>query len=643
MLRYGLARHEGYAEYFTLILMWGITLMIEVRRLVFRGLFVMVGLLLMLATAFPQGQEASRRHVVKCGRDSVFLVSGLLGVDADLQQIDQSLGYRYEVSLSEVRRVLEEKGFYCHAVILRQDNANRLCELFYQPDCEMSAIVALPGSSEGNVQHFAVVLGATSNDMNVLSTGEVLPYSIPFASLGSEFALPVLLVSRSPEVGRAQFLSGRYPWKKIERALASPILMALLLGIALVQNCPSAPRVTTSIGSVFARSVGRYPARLFALCFRRPCVAVAGIGLLVVGIFSVVVTFAVVCGPPLTVEPTEMDLGRGAVGSNVSATYHIRNHSLHAIELDDVKTSCGCLRVNTGATTIPALGSTWVRVNLMVPRTDEASFAFFISDKARPEEGVLASLKCTGYESARLEPTRFQIGECPLGGVTERTVTLHLKNYQGPDLPVTKVEPYSKGPIHSASILAPARLSRDGSFELHMSCNKASHVGEFSQDIVITAGDESSERSFVVTAYGTVSAALSVTPKTVCLKSADGRDAETKYETVRIVSRTVPFKVVSVEVSPPIAVASVEDDAGGGNEALIRLTPVKQNGDNVHSAVLSVVSTHPRGQHLSIPVFLTTAIKKVVIQAGRQNATTSDVVPDLRIGKDCFATFEQPQ
>jgi len=551
-------------------------------------------------------KDSPPSRVVKCGRDCAFLACRLLGVDADLEEIDRALAYRHEVSIADLRRVLEEKGLICRSVLFRRGNLPRLSEVVGPTRGSVAAIAMLPSREES--KHFVLVVGASESAI-ALMDGSTGTSTVPIESLPEGTEIPVLLTGKDASVRQAFEGGGGLLERTAARVFSPWVLSAavLLLAIALLGTRRRIPTVVSRV----ARATGSLAA-ILVRAPRRMLQSRVGRFAIISAIVAALAVFFVLQRHqrnPLVVEPEKIALGDVAAESKQVLEFRVHNRGRASQEIARFIPSCPCMQVEDGPMVVPPGESVLFRVNLAVVSFGALSYTILVVPK---DNSIFApdpvQVSLTGIEAVKIVPVYFDLGEFPQGVKAGREAALRVDQYRGPPVPLTRAESEGQNPVLSAEFVGRAELAPQASFSLRLTSSETAPLGPFWQRIFLTSGEDP-PRSFVLTAYGSIVAPATFEPRSLFLGRGGARD-DSGSQTVRIRSLVAPFQVVSTASKPEVLKVEVRPQAGSNREVVLRVSPAVEPAKLPPSAFLTVVTTCAQLPRIEIPVYFSSALRK---------------------------------
>jgi hypothetical protein len=534
-------------------------------------------------------------RVVKCGRDSVYLVLHALGHDVELDDVDRELGYRAEVSLADVRNVLEAHGLYCRSLLVHSSDVDRFADVIHNHGQRRVGIAALP-ARDAIVTHFAVVVDAGSGGLTIIDATKGDVHQLRLTELQNP-GIPVLVVGSDQSLQAPSTRQGP-TLRTIALHVASSRIVALGLVcvVAIVAVSPFLPFIVRSgFGAKALRSLLHRAVRL------RPN-ALQGRALLGVAI-SIPICVAVsyvarVELSPLVADAAEVDLGRQPIGSHHTVRLRILNRSLvRTRTIGSIQVSCSCLDPTVHRKGISPGEWSPIDIGVMVHREGRAEYGVLVTD-ADSAGSVLIKIRFNGFESTSLSPTYFNVGEFPQGASVVRDAAVKVVNYQGHPVPIEAVkEGESLGTVDVSSREG-ATLKEDGVIRLHVRNSSTGPLGPFSEKVLLSTVEDN-PRKFFLMVYGELVAPMEIHPRAVILDSH--RHPAMSSETVVVQSRFSPLEVTTVSTdSDKINVRGQELPNERECRILVELTAAPLESG---VAVLRIATRLPVNETIEIPVY----------------------------------------
>ncbi len=529
--------------------------------------------------------RAGERHRPACGRDCAYLVLQMLGRKGTLDEVDEQLGHRAEVSLADLRRALEERGLHCRPVLLTPATAERIGTLLRQGPGRRTAIATL--ATDRPLGHFVVLVEASQSELVVVDAGPGTRHRVQFRHL-RETRIPTLLVATEPwGPALAQERFG-LPVRILTRAASSWWLSAGLAGAAIL----------TAV-LMLGRGVRRYLKGLrtwLAAPARRPWLARTGV---VMGIFGVVGLTVWVVAPmvwrPIDVDVEVLDLGRLPIGSQHKAVLRLRNRSfLTEHRVSEVRVSCSCLVPRCQQPRLPPRGETTIEVDAWVRLAGPAEYVMLVNI-GRGKHLLRVPIRFEGFEEASLSPREVSLGAVPRGMAWQKSLRLKVRNYRGPPINV-RVATSEETHIVEAALRRGSLLQKNGRLVLQVRTPANLPLGVFSERLVLETIEET-PRTFVVVVHADVVEPVHVLPRTLVLPAADTEMSAS----LRVQAR---FGELAIERAwADDAALSVEQSATRGTgfaEVLLRRGP----GASAGKRKLYIGLKRPLEQVLEVPVYL---------------------------------------
>jgi len=423
-------------------------------------------LLIFLPAACGVGNESSNLQN-KCGRDAVYQVARSFGQDVSLQQIDEAMQFKGEVSIAEVVDVLEQLGYHADAMWLEPTSAQSMNPAKWNP-ARFAYIAALP-PGKSRWWHYVFVHSISTDGLTFVQpqNGELKRVSLDSIPTGSRLGLIRVEHRRASPVAWAATTFG---------VLSSPLVLTLVLGlfglawVAVRQNR----------GKVKSAGAGSWQPRWFLA---------GGVGLSALAF----VIFQTTDTNPSKSSSTALSFTEQEyrAGSLLAATEHpvivaVKNNADTEVEVVEAKTSCGCVRVQLAKFVIQPSETKTLTVDIKPPGEGESTQMIqLIAD----DESVAAEAKITyiGRLPARLTPKKWHLGTLHAGD-TEQVFrkTLKVTDYIGEPMVGIQIRPLGENPLIHVDVVGEPIFQKDGELELRLTPTDHWHRGLFTQRMLVT-------------------------------------------------------------------------------------------------------------------------------------------------------------
>src|SRR6056297_624921 len=434
------------------------------------SLLISATCILVLSPADSVVAAESDRLQNKCGRDAVFQVVQSFGSDLSLKQIDEAMEFKEEVSVAEVVDVLKRLGYQAEAMWMDPQTADSVDASRWNP-ARFSYIVALP-PSKSQWWHYAFVHSISGEDLTFVQPQNGELKRVPFDGIRSGSRLGLIRIEKKqvPVLSWAVGAMG---------VLSSPLFLVLLCGLVGVGwLLLKRKRQAGSEASSGLDSSGWNPRWLLA----------GVVGLSALGF--VVFHWRGSTSPSSATTVLAFSEPEYMAGSLLTATEHpveviVRNDANTKIEVVEVRTSCGCMRVSPAAFVLQPKEAKTLVVDVKPPGEGESTQLIQLISA---NESVAAETKITyhGRLPARLTPKKWHIGTIRSGD-TQRTLrkTLKITDYVGEPLEGVRVRSLGENPLIDVELVGAPVFRKDGELELLLTPRDHWHRGLFTQKVLI--------------------------------------------------------------------------------------------------------------------------------------------------------------
>jgi hypothetical protein len=301
---------------------------------------------------------------------------------------------------------------------------------------------------------------------------------------------------------------------------------------------------------------------------------------------------------PLTVQHRLKDLGALPIGSKQEVTIVVENRSLFRQRgLKSVIGSCACLEIEVADSLIPPLSATEVTVSFFVTNVQKAVHTVLVTQDSNGNT-IPIQISLSGYESATIRPTFFDVGEFPQGVVIEKVFNMKVANFCGPAIPAKVEKATPKSPFLTPFFASPQVLADTGMFELTLKNETSIPLGQFTERVVVST-IEKEPRTFVVAAHGQIVPPVRVYPRSLFLQH--GLHCS---DTVNAWAVSRDLEIASVGVVPEGCCVARATPACGGDKwnIVVELPSNQLQTQSVRNATLMITTTSPVERVLSVPI-----------------------------------------
>jgi len=416
---------------------------------------------------FALGSEADNEAYNRCGRDAICQTLQSFGKDIPLEAVDESLGHKNEVSVAEVRRALQRFGFESTAEWIDPDDI----EAFAAHQKELAHrehIVVIP-PSRSEWWHFAFVHSLSAEGIEFVQPPDGEIREIAFASLSEDKRLGLITVL-PPEPINAWSAS----WISVLDLKTTGLILLGLLGLFV------------AVFVIPARSARRDQRISWRFVM----------GFAMIGVTATGAWLGVRSEPakPVRSAGLSFESSEYRAGSLLTATEHpvivrVVNRSQRPVQVSEVRTSCGCVRVEPDQFEVAAGMSKELRVDVKPATEREISQTVQLLNA---EGRVAAETKISyiGRLPARLTPMKWNVGPVRMGDSGQLLKkTLTVTDYVGPSRDDVRIEAVGKFPLFHATWCEDVVFEKDAELPIELRPTNHTFRGLFTQKIRITFGD----------------------------------------------------------------------------------------------------------------------------------------------------------
>ncbi|GHT18316.1 hypothetical protein FACS1894189_6070 [Planctomycetales bacterium] len=410
----------------------------------------------------------------KCGRDCIYCICHKFGQQVTLDEIDQQLDGQTDINFADMRKALENRGFFCETLLFNAKSIGRLQKKFNHSKEPIYAVAALPTSSETE-HHFVIITQCTGSHLTIFDASSNRTASVNTADYkGKPIIIPVLLVSKEP----------------IQYQAFSKSEILLTIAALAVIFCIGYYLVTKNRGKYFFWNINIALQYCFnLLTFRR----LSGVG-------SIVMIFVLLGFSyreyyyhehPLEFLEPKVDLGDIELFSKNDIYVAVRNRSFRQIAIEDVQVSCSCLTIEEypdviepksvqkfKLTLVPLLEGNVLYQTLIVPQ----SFA-----------PMIGKISYNGYQRVQILPKYINIGLIERGEQKTFSCEYTIKDLRESSMLVTSVQMHGDEPIFEVVDKLPKELRNGDAFTIAIKHLGNAPAGNFLQSFEIRGKGDTDE------------------------------------------------------------------------------------------------------------------------------------------------------
>ncbi len=426
----------------------------------------------MLLAACPDALIADKPSDLqnKCGRDAVYQVALSFGQDLSLQQIDEAMEFKEEVSIAEVVAVLERLGYQAEAMWMDPSSAKSMDVRKWNP-ARFTYIVALP-PSKSQWWHYVFVHSMSDEDLTFVQPQNGELKRIPFDSLRSGSRLGLIRVEQK-QVSMLAWSATAIGF------LSSPLFLALVAGLVGM--------VWVSLGRNRDSGHRAAPRSWQPRWFLADGVGLSALAFVIFQATDSRQTSA--SSTALAFSESEYRAGSLLAANEHPVTVAVKNNAKSAIQVVEAKTSCGCVRVHPASFVIQPSETKTLTVDVKPPGEGESTQMIQLIAE---DESVAAEAKITyvGRLPARLTPKKWHLGTLQSGdGEQEFFQTLKVTDYIGEPLEGIQVRSLGENPLIDVQVIGDTVFRKDGELKLRLTPTKHWHRGLFTQRMLVTFED----------------------------------------------------------------------------------------------------------------------------------------------------------
>ena len=419
-----------------------------------------------VSPCFAASEPARLGEPGKCGRDCIYYVCQRFGQQVSLDEIDRRLNYQVDISFADMRKVFEERGFFCQSLMFDARNIGRLQHTFDKYGRSIFAIAAMPTSSEKD-HHFIVVTKCTGSRLTVFDVSNNRTGMVNIADYrGKPIAVPVLLVSTKPI--RYQSFSG----------------LDILSGIAVIIIVFSFGYYC--IARRWGVSLYQGASKAVRYCFRRLTFRWLSI---VCGVVIVIVLLIIVCreyhyhNHPLEFAKQVIDLGEIELFSKNDVFIEVRNRSFRNVSIEEVQVSCSCLTIEEYPEIIAPKSVQVIKLQLVPLLEGNVSYqALIVPQSFAP---IVGGISYSGYQQVRLLPKYLNIGIVEKGGKKTFLCEYSVENLREEFLAIETITMHGEEPILEIAGIIPDVLRNKETFTITIKHLGNAPPGSFLQSFEI--------------------------------------------------------------------------------------------------------------------------------------------------------------
>lgn len=301
-------------------------------------------------------------------------------------------------------------------------------------------------------------------------------------------------------------------------------------------------------------------------------------------------------GPRLHFDAPVFDFGQVEQGEKVTHAFRFTNQGNQALQVQSVKTSCGCTAAVIAEDSIPPGTEGTIQATFDTKRFaghKAKNIRVHTNDPLSPVTTLTLQGEITA--EVQVQPAQVYMGRLRRGVATTRTVTvLYDKNKPFEITDITHGNP-------AISVQAEdLRLDGRPGKTLQVSVSKTAPLGRLDDTITITTTSPK-KPTISIPIFGSVEGDVSVSPSQVSFGVV--RQGVGKTLTVRIKNRSAqPLGITQVQSSLDTVIPEIAEITPG-KEFELHLHVAADTGPGKIRGSIELLTDHPEEQHLTIPVF----------------------------------------
>jgi hypothetical protein len=370
----------------------------------------------------------------KCGRDCAYYACQRLGQQITLNEVDDLLTNKKDVSFSDMRHVFETRGLFCKSFSFDVKTIDSLrINLSSQKMC---VIAALP-DSVGYANHFVIVVECNGTFLTVYDIAKNKSGIINIANFkGSQINLPALIVT-----------THHIRYKTI--SYIDLFVFACSVGVLLFLAKFIYSRL--SPGQFKRMLVGIKTLVMSYLTYR----LLLTIDILIATVLILVFSYCVhaLRKNPIMYTESVVELGDIELFSRQEILFAVQNRSWSAIPISDVQVSCSCLKIEEFPKVIEAQKTQHVKIALVPLLEGRVTYqALVVPSRGSP---IIGRVSYNGFQRAKILPKYLNVGMISQGEGKDISCNFSLNNLREEYLLIKSIKMQGGTPIFKVETTVP--------------------------------------------------------------------------------------------------------------------------------------------------------------------------------------------
>ncbi|GHT43582.1 hypothetical protein FACS189443_7190 [Planctomycetales bacterium] len=364
-----------------------------------------------------------------------------------MNEVDRLLSGRENVTLSDIRKTLENRGVFCDSFLFNVRNIGGLQATLNESDEQLYAITALPNSINSD-RHFVAIVQCSGTHLMVFDVSNNRTGMIDIANYkGHQIALPVLFASR-----RSIHYQAVSRYDILILILSAGILASIIIPLYFFFPISQIKQVGFN---------GISYLRQYFTCRSSIIVCVVLAVAVVLCLLYREYLFTIY---PLTFKQQYIDLGEVELFTKNETNFDIVNRSFQSISIEDIQVSCSCLKIVDYPTMIEPRKSQKVKLELTPLLEGNMLYQTLIVPK--DAASVIGKISYKGYQHVRILPKYHNVGMVALGEQKIVTCEFSLKDLRENSFSITAVNLQGDLPIFETSGDLPSQIKKSDRFRL---------------------------------------------------------------------------------------------------------------------------------------------------------------------------------
>jgi hypothetical protein len=421
----------------------------------------------------------------KCGRDCIYYVCHRFGQQVTLDEIDQQLLGRENITFADIRKTFEKRGFFCKSFLFNTRNIARLQTNLEESDKQLYAIAALPASNETD-HHFVLVVKCVGTQMTVFDVSNNKTGTINLANFkGKTIIVPVILVSTQTIYYR---MISRF--EKFTLFFCLCLLVAVIILFYFFMSGIQIKNTYRTLKTILLRICCNN------ITYR--CVFITGIILIGLLLLFLLYREHRFHKSPLTFAVPHIELGDIELFTKNEIDIEIKNRSFQDIPIEDIQVSCSCLKIENYPDVIKAKSSNKIKLSLFPLLEGNVLYQILIVPQTVTP--LIGKISYHGFQHVRVLPKYYNIGMINKGEPKTFTCEFSLKDLREQSFTITSIRMQGENPIFEVIGDLPKHLKNDEIFSITVKHLGNAPPGNFLQSFEIRGkGNHNSEEVILQT------------------------------------------------------------------------------------------------------------------------------------------------